>query len=204
MAESSTSDKLKNSKPERTYKCTHCLYSCFNPDSLAKHILCHGEVNTKTTLLYTHICALCPYSCTNPDILKKHERSHNNADPNSTENTPKFSCELCPSFSSGSPEVFNKHKESHINVGSFKTYACENCSFTCRSYGGLKTHVRTCVDCIINEESSMLFLDTHAANIQKYPNRELCFYCKKWFNLNVVDFHHAFGCSTLADFMNEP
>ncbi|XP_042214899.1 uncharacterized protein LOC121861307 isoform X2 [Homarus americanus] len=115
----------------KPYKCTACDYACAIKSNLTVHMRLNHFKGAKFS------CTKCEFLGNSRKQLKDHEKSHANV---------LLQCDLCDHVSTSSTGL-RQHMLIHSQE---KPFQCRYCSFTCKTTGNLRYHVRNKHGCDVS------------------------------------------------------
>ncbi|XP_069978175.1 zinc finger protein 64 [Penaeus vannamei] len=115
----------------KPYKCTACDYACAIKSNLTVHMRLNHFQGAKFS------CTKCDFLGNSRKQLKEHEKTHANV---------LIQCELCDHVSTSSTGL-RQHMLIHSQE---KPFQCRYCSFTCKTTGNLRYHVRNKHGCDVS------------------------------------------------------
>lgn len=115
----------------KPYKCTECDYACAIKSNLTVHMRLNHYKGAKFS------CTKCDFLGNSRKQLKDHEKSHANV---------LLQCERCDHISTSCTGL-RQHMLIHSQE---KPFQCRYCSFTCKTTGNLRYHVRNKHGCEVS------------------------------------------------------
>ncbi|XP_069175244.1 uncharacterized protein [Procambarus clarkii] len=115
----------------KPYKCSACDYACAIKSNLTVHMRLNHYKGAKFS------CTKCEFLGNSRKQLKDHEKSHSNV---------LLQCDLCDHVSTSSTGL-RQHMLIHSQE---KPFQCRYCSFTCKTTGNLRYHVRNKHGCDVS------------------------------------------------------
>ncbi|KAK8736690.1 hypothetical protein OTU49_004594 [Cherax quadricarinatus] len=115
----------------KPYKCSACDYACAIKSNLTVHMRLNHFKGAKFS------CTKCEFLGNSRKQLKDHEKSHANV---------LLQCDLCDHVSTSSTGL-RQHMLIHSQE---KPFQCRYCSFTCKTTGNLRYHVRNKHGCDVS------------------------------------------------------
>ncbi|XP_050690956.1 zinc finger protein 646-like isoform X2 [Eriocheir sinensis] len=115
----------------KPYKCSSCDYACAIKSNLTVHMRLNHYKGAKFS------CTKCDFLGNSRKQLKDHEKSHANV---------LLQCELCDHVSTSNTGL-RQHMLIHSQE---KPFQCRYCSFTCKTTGNLRYHVRNKHGCEVS------------------------------------------------------
>lgn len=115
----------------KPYKCTACDYACAIKSNLTVHMRLNHYKGAKFS------CTKCEFLGNSRKQLKDHEKSHANV---------LLQCERCDHVSTSNTGL-RQHMLIHSQE---KPFQCRYCSFTCKTTGNLRYHVRNKHGCEVS------------------------------------------------------
>ncbi|XP_071539602.1 uncharacterized protein [Panulirus ornatus] len=115
----------------KPYKCSACDYACAIKSNLTVHMRLNHFKGAKFS------CTKCDFLGNSRKQLKDHEKSHANV---------LLQCELCDHVSTSATGL-RQHMLIHSQE---KPFQCRYCSFTCKTTGNLRYHVRNKHGCDVS------------------------------------------------------
>lgn len=118
----------------KPYKCSECDYACAIKSNLTVHVRLNHFQGAKFS------CGRCDFVANNRKQLKDHEKSHSET---------LLHCEICQHITTSTTSL-RQHMLLHSQE---KPFQCRYCSFTCKTTGNLRYHVRNKHGCDVSKMS---------------------------------------------------
>ncbi|CAL4077295.1 unnamed protein product, partial [Meganyctiphanes norvegica] len=118
----------------KPYKCNECDYACAIKSNLTVHIRLNHFQGAKFS------CSRCDFVANNRKQLKDHEKSHSET---------LLHCEICQHITTSTTSL-RQHMLLHSQE---KPFQCRYCSFTCKTTGNLRYHVRNKHGCDVSKKT---------------------------------------------------